>query len=734
MSINLSIIIPALREQKIIAKTLAKTADSINAHPEWGEVEVVVVAADAGDRTEAIAKEQAHLFKHYQVVNSGPRVGKGHDVQTGMLAARGEKRLFMDADLATPLRHLPAMVEALGDNPVVIGVRNLKTIHKSFIRAFLSRAGNWLLRLILLPGIKDTQCGFKGFSAAAAAQLFGALETKGWGFDMEILARARQAKLPITQILIPDWREARAEGLGGDSKTGVAVQSLLELVRIKFLLIGEQLPFLRKLWWLIPTLGLAAAAALYTHDIGKWSIWFDEAFGAKLITYTPWELIVYTAADVHPPLYYLLLQAWANMFGHGEVALRSFTVVAMLGALGVGFAFVRRFFSARAAYMTLPFLVLAPFLLRYSQEARMYGLATLICISATFIFTQVHQVNTKHKVWWWAAYIVLVVAGLYTHYYTALIWIAHWAWHWWDVRQTGGKFFTKTWLMVYGLIALAFLPWLPIFIKQFAGVQAGFWIGPVSHQSFVNIASNTLAYQQQNNLFGWFSVLFAAVLVGLIIVICRAYRSLQGDKRRNFALLLFYAFVPVFVLFAVSLPPLKPVLVERYFVPATLGMYMLIGISLALAPLAKKFKAGLTALTLGAFIFGIVTVYSVGNFNYNQNGRPDAKAVAQVITPRLGKDDAILVNSPYAFYEFDYYAHGPTYFVDEANIVGFIGSTAMLVGDPHLVDNVAELGASKKHIWVIDGEMLSKPLPANWHALEKIKVENYTATLYRTSP
>lgn len=737
MKISLSIIIPALREEKIIARTLTKTADFINTHPELGNVEVVVVAADAGDRTEVIAREHAHLFKQYQVINSGPRVGKGHDVQTGILAARGAKRIFIDADLATPLKHLTAMNRALDHNEVVIGVRNLGGIHKGFIRKFLSNAGNLLIRWTLLPGITDTQCGFKGFSAAAAKTCFSVLKTKGWGFDMEVLARARRAGLAIGQIAIPDWREARAQAFVGDSKTGVAIQSLLELAQIKTLLIHERWPILQKLWWMIPMAGLTVAATLYFYDIGKWSIWFDEAFGAKLITYNPWELIVYTAVDVHPPLYYLLLQAWANLFGHGEAALRSFSAIAMLAALGVGFAFVRRYFGAKASYIVLPFLVLAPFLLRYAQEGRMYGLATLICISATFIFAHVHQPLTRHKKWWWAAYILLVIAGLYTHYYTGLIWIAHWVWHWCDTQQTGEKFFTKTWLWVYGLIVLGFLPWLPILIKQFAGVQAGFWIGPVSHQSLLNVASNTLAYHPQQELFGWTSVIFVVILVGLASLLYRTYKNLNDmTQQRIFTLLLYYAFVPIAVLFLVSLPPLKPVLVERYFIPAMLGFYLLIGVGLALAPRAKKWyhsKLLLAGLVLSFFVWGIVNAYQVGNFNYNQGITPNAKALMQAIEPRTGPSDAILVNSPYAFYEFDYYTtKNRTYFLDEAKIVGVIGSTAMLVGDPHLVKDLKTFGDTKKTVWLVGVGALNNSFPSNWKAGETITVGDYTATLYYT--
>lgn len=737
MKIDLSIIIPALREEKIIGSTLTQLADFLRAHKELGEIEVIVVAANAGDRTKQVAQEHAHLFPHFKVIDSGRRVGKGHDVQAGLLAARGEKRIFTDADLATPLRHIPRMAKALDEHDVVVGTRNLRTIHKGLVRRFLSEAGTLLIRTILLPSIKDSQCGFKGFRAAAAEQIFGALKTTGWGFDMEVLARAKRAGLTIEQIPINDWHEAREQGLQGDNKTRVAVQSLVELARIKCMLTLERRPLMRKLWWLIPVVAFMVAGLLFSYNIGKGSIWFDEAFSTTLIQFSPLELIRLTALDVHPPLYYLVLQVWAELFGTSEAAVRSLSAICMIAAMAVGFVFVRRYFGKRASYVVLPFMVLAPFLLRYAQEARMYAMATLVCIAATYILARVHQKSTTHKPLWWVGYALLVVAGLYIHYYTALIWIAHWAWHLYMVRQSGEKFFSKAWFWTHAAVFIAFLPWLPIFVKQFAGVQAGFWIGPVSHQTLLNIASNVLVYHQQWELIGWWSVMFVAVIAGLSSLLYRTYKSLQGDVRAHFALLMACAFIPVVVLFVLSLPPLKPVLVERYFVPAVLSFSLLIGAAIAIGPAAKRWyqsKMLLGALVLGCFSFGAAHVYAVSNYNYNQEQLPNAKNLMAAIEPQTNADTAIVANSPYAYYEFAYYTtKDRTYFLDADNVLGNIGSGAMLVGNPHLVKNLAAFGETKQYIWIAGaGKSLYVDPPSGWQELETVKVGDYLATRYKT--
>lgn len=737
MKIDLSIVIPALREEKIISDTLQKVAAFLKTQ-KFGEVEVVVVAADAGDKTEEVAKKHAHLFAHYQVINSGPRVGKGHDVQVGMLAALGQKRIFMDADLATPLHHLPTMVRALDSHDVVIGTRHLSAIHKGFIRSFISQAGNVLIRTILLPGINDSQCGFKGFTALASEQLFSALQTKGWGFDMEILARARKSNLTVKQVMIADWHEAREQGLASDSKTSVAIQSLQELTRIKWLLLLDRWPLVAKLWWIPPLLAIAFAGFLYMQKIGDWSIWFDEAFSVALIRFNPMDLVLLTAVDVHPPLYYLALQAWVTVLGDSETALRSLSVVCMLSAMWVGFILVRRCFGLRAAYLTLPFMVLSPFLLRYSQETRMYALATLITITATYFFVRANEDSKQSKKLWWTLYVIFVIAGLYTHYYTGLIWIVHWVWHWYLCRQTGAPFWNKTWKIVYGIIFLAFLPWFFVFIKQFISIQFGFWISPVSHQTPLNIASTVLSYHQHSELNTWASVVFMATIAGLSLLFYRAHKATRGKTRHHLVLFLLYSFVPIVVLFVVSLPPLRSVLVERYFVASTLGFYLLIGVGLALAPRAKHWfesKILLSALVIGLMIWGITNALTVGNFNYNQWQLPQAKPLMAQLQGRLAGNTAVVANSPYSFYEFSYYEFKdyPVYFADPGKIVGVVGSTAMEEHSPYLVPNLQAFGQTKDSVWIVGaGSDVGLQLPQEWQEIERIKIDQYFAIKYKT--
>lgn len=234
-SIDFSIVIPAYMESAHIADTLDRLAAFLSTR-DYGEVEVVVVVAESPDGTARIAQSRAHLFRHFILVEPGLRVGKGRDVRAGVLASHGRYRLFMDADLATPLDHLDDAWRALGNGaPVVIAVRDLWRIHEGFLRKCVSQFGNWMAQLVLLPGIKDSQCGFKGFEASAAVAIFERMTMTGWSFDAEVLKIARLLGYQIATFEAPDWTDPKDANMGlvGDSPLHAAVKTLQDLFVIR---------------------------------------------------------------------------------------------------------------------------------------------------------------------------------------------------------------------------------------------------------------------------------------------------------------------------------------------------------------------------------------------------------------------------------------------------------------------------------------------------------------------
>ncbi len=232
-SIVLSLIIPAYQEEKTIGSTLEKLAHHIkNSH--YPTTEVIVAIGKSTDRTYEIVREKSRLFDHFLIINDIMPHTKGNNVQTAMLAARGTYSIYMDADLATPLHHIDETLKLLERNEVVNAQRGITNIHKGH-RKFISIFGNMLVRAILLPGFKDTQCGFKGFRSNVAKQLFSKQKIESWGFDMEILALAKAMRYRIAHLPIHDWRDMEGGTLNaGPTKAfKAAFHTFLDLLRIR---------------------------------------------------------------------------------------------------------------------------------------------------------------------------------------------------------------------------------------------------------------------------------------------------------------------------------------------------------------------------------------------------------------------------------------------------------------------------------------------------------------------
>lgn len=200
----LSIIIPAFNEENRLPATLKKVADFLASQPY--SVEVIVVENGSQDRTLEIARDFAEEHANFIVLCEGVR-GKGSAIKRGMLEARGEFRFMCDADLSMPIeeifRFLPPTLEhfdiAIGSREAPGAVRYDEPLH----RHWGGRLINLVIRALALPGMHDTQCGFKCFRGTYVEALFSQQTINGWSFDIEILFIARKMDLRIVEIPIP---------------------------------------------------------------------------------------------------------------------------------------------------------------------------------------------------------------------------------------------------------------------------------------------------------------------------------------------------------------------------------------------------------------------------------------------------------------------------------------------------------------------------------------------------
>jgi len=201
----LSIVIPAHNEALRLPPSL-EDIDQFLSQQDFS-YEVLVVENGSSDDTLSIVESFIEKMPYLRVIHEEKR-GKGLAVRRGMLEATGEYRFFCDADLSMPieqvLRFLPP---ALKDVEVVIGSREVagaRRIDEPGYRHLIGRVFNTIVRLMVLPGLQDTQCGFKCFRGDIADQVFALQTLPGMSFDAEVLFIARKMGYTIQEVPI-DW-------------------------------------------------------------------------------------------------------------------------------------------------------------------------------------------------------------------------------------------------------------------------------------------------------------------------------------------------------------------------------------------------------------------------------------------------------------------------------------------------------------------------------------------------
>lgn len=440
------------------------------------------------------------------------------------------------------------------------------------------------------------------------------------------------------------------------------------------------------------------------------SVWFDEAYSIIIAKQPIAELLRLTALDTHPPLYYILLKAWAELFGYGELALRSFSALAAGGAVIFAGLLVRRLFGARSALITLPFIVLAPFLLRYGFEIRMYALASLICTAATYVLVRaLQEKNAKNQ---WALYIlyaVLVAVGVYTLYYTVLLWLTHLIWLIWMTRSAKQPIFKSKWMAAYiGSVAL-FLPWLPTFFTQITNGALAPISQPMTLDNLIGILSFSFVYEPVWQLDALLSLLMVFVIVTVSYIVIRGYKMISKQQRPYLVLLMMYIAVPVIILTLVSL--IRPMYVERYLAHVLIGLMLTIGVTTSIALKRPTLMVrGVAALLLVILVVGVAHLAQVGNYNFQRLQKPDIEVAATQLAD-CSDTKKIIAADPYVAIELSYYVKDcPVLFYSETAKMGG-GYAVLSESDLRIGDTEKDLSGTKALYYVhYDEAKLAMPL------------------------
>lgn len=429
---------------------------------------------------------------------------------------------------------------------------------------------------------------------------------------------------------------------------------------------------------------IVAGAMVASFGLAMWasqgqSVWFDEGYSI-ILAQRPWhELFALTAVDAHPPLYYVLLKLWASMFGWSEFSLRSMSAV--FGALGVGASLllVRTVFTKRIALAVLPFVTIAPFLVRYNYEIRMYALVSFIGILATWLLVKAYQTDDKK---WWGAYAVSVTLGMLTLYLSVAIWLTHALWLLVTTLRNKKNLLRQKWVYAYIAAVVLFLPYLPTTINQFMHSVLPGVGSQVTFETLASIVGMLISYTPAWQINGWLTI----GLLLLIILVVQLGRSVwqSADKHRRLMLGLFagLVIVPITFFTLTSLPPRDPIFIIRYEAHVAVFIYLWVGLVVALGwHYGKRRLSAATGIFAGVLLIcGVGTLLHTGNLNLERLQLPKGHEVRREVT--CNDTTTIVADDPYTYIDSFYYFDGCDLRFYSKDELGPRGGYAPLKGQP----------------------------------------------------
>ena len=496
--------------------------------------------------------------------------------------------------------------------------------------------------------------------------------------------------------------------------------------------------------WLVAGIMLVAAIARYT-SITTASIWHDEGFTMMVSSRSPLAIWIGSGRDVHPPLYYELLHFWMGLFGRSELAARSMSAMAGLGTILIGYFLVKRYFGRGASTISLTILAIAPFLVRYSQEARMYGVLGLFLIAGTYALLRAteHQ-KTDWK--WWGIYSLCMGAGLYTHYFTVLAMAAHWLYlmtlesplHW---KVGHSRWLKLDWWITNAVIVGLWLPWLPSFIGQFTRGQGIGWIPKSDYLTLPKSLWVNLTYTDALKLPEAVFWGVPILILGLILWVTWTYRKDHPQVKSIF----WYTAFPIAATILISI--IKPIYQDRYLVFAANGFYILLGLGITKLIRRHSFS-GTMSLTL------ILIICGIGLGNVSRQATHSMSKVGNYVNSNYQTGDVMMAAELYTYFDFHYYCQ---HCLDSNAVLGRskdqtailklntsggrpngYGESALLYdrSDQIYTDNPSTVQPSSGRIWLI-GKPGDKPYwkqtPTTWKEIDRLETNSSEVRLYQVS-
>ena len=497
---------------------------------------------------------------------------------------------------------------------------------------------------------------------------------------------------------------------------------------------------------------IAIGVAGRSFELTARSLWFDEAFSWRLIQFPLPEMVARDAADVHPPLYYILLQWWSTVFGSSLLALRAFSVALAGATIAAMYLFVKEAAQSRpVGLLAAALLAVSGWQMQFAWEARMYTVGTaLVLLSSWLLLKAVRQQPSRLS--WWVLYGLAGAALAYVHYYAFFSIAAQ------VLFLLGYVLATTRWrigellqwrtfwhaVVAGGVMALAYLPWIPTFLKQNAQVQDAFWIPAIQGWSIPDTFYRFFAPTPGIPCHDTVPCVIVALvpisltLLGLVTLLLtvwwrRAERSFNREAvTKSWTVwdanwLVFLSAVVPFGLSIVLSFVGQSLYQDRFFVFAHLFIVAALALLIGRLP-GRVIRRGVAALVLAGFVLATMSFWR----QLDIPNKPGAQAVSGHIYSRLADEPVpVVVSSPFVYFAILHYAvedYGvaaddttlPRLYSETGEFLHFAGGPILTEADfvgPEVFTGEAD------ELWVVDTTGFGEthlPLPSSWLATDSV--------------
>ncbi len=415
------------------------------------------------------------------------------------------------------------------------------------------------------------------------------------------------------------------------------------------------------------------------------SFWYDEGFTGYLTRQSLGDVLHFvTKEDIQSPLYFLIVWFWAKIFPT-DWGIHLFSVLTGVISIPLLFSLSSKLFNRQIGLLASAFLVLSPFHLNYSIEARPYSLYVLLSIAALWFVVKALESN-KHWNGWWLCYSFTATLMLYTHHIGSIAFMGMVVFHFcliWPMDRI--RFFQ--WIGFNILPIMLFLPWIPVVLPQMKmSEDLLVWIPQINPKSSLKMMLRFIYYIPYDR--PSLIVIALWIMPHLLLLSLAILISESASKKRVMAVTAFAA-LPIAVITVYSYF-VRPIFVDRYLSPVVVTLMILPAIPVVLL---KKTRWQ----SVVSFITALALILSFANcLNYIKLPRTaEWRDAALEVKQNMQDDDAVLVFPRGAIYVFNFY------FQDSS------GANVMTLNKSADLDSIAfELLKGRRRLWIIRHKML----------------------------